>query len=70
MINHRDGDVRYDTQSFMIVITTLCLCSVMLCIMLGLLLSLARGCAAEQKTGIPSLDRGEYPPAINEALEL
>ncbi|MCK9326575.1 MAG: hypothetical protein M0P69_13875 [Bacteroidales bacterium] len=52
--------------------TTLYVYSVMLCICIipGLLLSLARGCAKEPKTGIPSLDRNEYPPAINEAVEL
>lgn len=70
MINHRDGYKRYDTESFMVMVTTLCVYSVMLCIILGLLLSLARGCAKEPKTGIPSLDRNEYPPAINEAVEL
>ena len=72
MINHRDGYIRYDTESFKVMFTTLYVYSVMLCICIipGLLLSLARGCAKEPKTGIPSLDRNEYPPAINEAVEL
>ena len=49
MINHRDGYIRYDTESFMVMVTTLCVYSVMLCIIPGLLLSLARGCAKEPK---------------------